>query len=292
MLKELVSGVEAVNSRDPDEMLLLNLLYAPRRSRLHSVLKTLVRIENAGQILAWTKVSGVAHIGGQTPHTGCPNLDLVEIPRLKLTFTARLDDAGDLRLFSLDHGNLFISNERNPLTTTMLAGLPHSLLLSTLQGEMQVLVPVARPVRPKIGGQAFSTLIVLDRNSYDWNSALSQKFFLYPVHVSLSFLMTKGLDTALYLMLCRFLNRDYQTTFQLADSIATDNDFSEEGANTFNSLALAGDDFHPDAHAIRLKTSLMTVDSGVQAPWDITIQLAKHCLKIDRVSAIMHTVVV
>lgn len=42
-----------------NDMLLLNLLYAPRRSRLHSLLKVLVRIENAGYICAWTKASGV-----------------------------------------------------------------------------------------------------------------------------------------------------------------------------------------------------------------------------------------
>lgn len=140
------------------------------------------------------------------------------------------------------------------------------------------------PVRPPIGGQPFSTLLVLDRNNTSWNVALSQKYFLYPVHVSCAFLMTKGLDTALYLMLYRFLNRAYEATFTLTDSIATDTAFSQEGQNTFNALAGANDDWHPDAHAIRLKTSLMTVDSGVLAPWDITIQLARHCVKLDRVS--------
>ena len=97
--------------------------------------------------------------------------------------------------------------------------------------------------------------------------------------------MTMGLDTTLYLMLCRFLNRDYETVFRLADSIATDTKFSAEGTNFFGALKLANDDWHPDAHAIRLKTSLMTVDSGVKAPWDITIQLARHSVKLDRVSA-------
>ena len=46
-----------VKQLDADDMFLLNLLYAPRRSRLHSMMKVLVRIEIAGQILAWTKAS-------------------------------------------------------------------------------------------------------------------------------------------------------------------------------------------------------------------------------------------
>ena len=42
-----------------DDMILLNLLYAPRRSRLHSIMKVLVRIENMSHICAWTKASKV-----------------------------------------------------------------------------------------------------------------------------------------------------------------------------------------------------------------------------------------
>ena len=38
------------------DMVLLNLLYAPRRSRLFSLMKTLSRIENASYICAWTKI--------------------------------------------------------------------------------------------------------------------------------------------------------------------------------------------------------------------------------------------
>ena len=44
---------------DAEDMVLLNLLYAPRRSRLHSILKVLTRIETAGHILAWTKASAL-----------------------------------------------------------------------------------------------------------------------------------------------------------------------------------------------------------------------------------------
>lgn len=285
-LQEVIGYIDCNDqAAGSDDMVLLNLLYAPYTSRLSSLMHTLVRIENVGQICAWTKVSNISRLGGHTPMLGCPPIDLVELPRLKLAFTARLDDMGQLRLFSVDHADLFISNERNHLTTAMLDGLPHSLVMSTLQGEMQVLLPVVKPVRPSIKGEPFSTSIVLDRNDKSWNLALSQRYFLYPVHVSLAFLMTKGFDTALYLMLCRFLHRDYEAVFRLVDSIATDSKLSLEGSNTFKALSLTNDDWHPDAHAIRLKISLVTLNSDAEAPWDITTQAARHALKLDRVSA-------
>ena len=61
---ELVSSgsIEVVDTQrvkqvDRDDMILLNLLYAPRRSRLFSLMKVLTRIENVGHICAWTKAS-------------------------------------------------------------------------------------------------------------------------------------------------------------------------------------------------------------------------------------------
>ena len=58
----------------------------------------------------------------------------------KLTFQARRVGAV-VRLFSVDHADLYITNERNQMTTELLAGMPHSLLLSNSNGEMSVLVP-------------------------------------------------------------------------------------------------------------------------------------------------------
>lgn len=79
-----------------DAHILLNLLYAPRRSRLHSMAETLSRIEDLSHILAWSKwppqESAEQQRGAATPPfvappfgggcaVGCPNIDLVELPR-------------------------------------------------------------------------------------------------------------------------------------------------------------------------------------------------------------------
>jgi hypothetical protein len=170
------------------------------------------------------------------PEEGCPPIDLVELPRLKLAFSARKDHMGIERLYSVDHADLFISNERSASTSEMLKGIPHSLLLSNVRGELQVLVPVVAPHRPTVASEPFSTELVLDRNDNKWNRVLSQRYFMYPVHVSLSFLLTKGLYSALYLMLLRLLHRDYEEVYRLADSIATDTKLSKEGTNIFNAF--------------------------------------------------------
>lgn len=44
---------------DSEDFVLCNLLYAPRRSRLHSIAKVLTRIENLGHICAWTRAANV-----------------------------------------------------------------------------------------------------------------------------------------------------------------------------------------------------------------------------------------
>eukprot|EP00603_Paraphysomonas_imperforata_P014039 CAMPEP_0114478766 /NCGR_PEP_ID=MMETSP0104-20121206/16170_1 /TAXON_ID=37642 ORGANISM="Paraphysomonas imperforata, Strain PA2" /NCGR_SAMPLE_ID=MMETSP0104 /ASSEMBLY_ACC=CAM_ASM_000202 /LENGTH=200 /DNA_ID=CAMNT_0001653999 /DNA_START=121 /DNA_END=721 /DNA_ORIENTATION=+ len=164
------------------------------------------------------------------------------------------------------------------MTSEMLAGIPHSLLLSNVRGETKVLVPVIPPYRPRITNAPFSTFIVLNRKEIP----LSERFFLYPVHVSLSFLLTKGLNSAVYLMLLRFLHRDYSTVFRLADSIATDTVLI---LKIFKGFARTNDDWHPDAHACRLKISLVTIDSGSESPWDLTVECARHIIKLDSISS-------
>lgn len=272
-----------IKKADSEDLVMLNLLYAPRSSRLHSILKVLSRIETAGYIIAWTKASNCSmQLKPTLLEYGCPPIDLVELPRLKLSFVGRFDHLNEYRLYSVDHVDLFISNERNATYNKMLIGIPHSIILSNVRGEAQILVPVLPAVRPSIGDEPFSTFIVLSRNKLE---TLAERFFLYPVHISFSFLLTKGVNSALYLMLLRFLHRDYAEVFRLADSIATDTVFNNEGLSIFQNFGAVNNDFHPDAHACRLKISLVTIDAGMTLPWELTLQSSYHILKLDSVSS-------
>ena len=118
------------------------------------------------------------------------DLRIVSLPRLKLTFQARRDQvSGAVRLFSIDHADLFITNERNN-ASALLEGIPHSLLLSNSNGEVSVLVPAWPPCRPIIKAVPFSTELVLDRSDHMWLRQLEHPYYVYPVHVSLSFMCT------------------------------------------------------------------------------------------------------
>lgn len=147
--------------------------------------------------------------------------------------------------------------------------------------SFQVLAPVVKIARPLIYSEPFSTFIVLNY----LEMPLSERFFLYPIHISLSFLLTKGLNSALYLILMRLLHRDYTTVFRLADSIATDTSFNTEGLEIFKNFIQANGDWHPDAHACRLKISLVTIDSGTASPWNLTVECAKYITKLEFLSS-------
>ena len=167
------------------------------------------------------------------------NIDLIELPRLKMAFRAQVDGKGVTRLYSIDHVNLFVTNKRSDLTTSLIRGIPHSLLLSDQNEEILILVPSIHPRRPFIGSAPFSTELVLDRTDKEWDDSLDTKYYIYPVHISLSFMFTPTLASALYLLLLRFFHRDYDQVFQLVNAIGTDTAFSAEEDHIFTALGEA-----------------------------------------------------
>ncbi len=137
------------------------------------------------------------------------------------------------------------------------------------------------PCRVEIQNEPFSTFTMFDRKKIP----ASESYFLYPIHMSSSFLICKGLNSALYLMLLRFIRREYADVFRLCDSVATDTNFTDEGLVIYNSFAYAADDWHPDAHACRMKISLLTRESGAAPSWDLALECAWLASKLDCVSS-------
>jgi hypothetical protein len=54
----------------------------------------------------------------------------------------------------------------------------------------------------------------------------------------------------------------------------------------FTSLVRLNGDNHPDAHACRLKIALVTFDSPVICPFDLTVQMSRYIIKLGHVSAV------
>ena len=78
--------------------------------------------------------------------------------------------------------------------------------------------------------------------------------------------------SALYLLLLRYLNRSYKSVAHLVDTVSSDTDLSVEENNSlqFMTNSKNSHDAHPDAHACRLKISLVMLDSPVSLPWDLS----------------------
>jgi hypothetical protein len=266
---------------EEQELVLLDLLHAPAGSYLHSLADVMVRVENLSHVLAWARFDESADLG-RADALSQSSLHIVSLPRLKLTFQAR--QVGDsVRLYSVDHADLFITNERDE-TASLLAGLSHSLLLSSSNGEMSVLVPAWKPVRPTIEAVPFSTELVLDRADAEWLENSEHPYYVYPVHVSLSFLYSTTLASALYLLLLRYLARLYTSVVQLVDTVSSDTQLTDEESQILVRLGSTPDE-HPDAHACRLRISLVLLDSPVTLTWDLSRQMAKYIVKMPHVSA-------
>ena len=266
-----------VNSADA----LLNLTYAPRGSKLYEIASVLSRLENFSHIAAWTSLKRC----NEVKPGECPDVEFVELPRLKLAFKEHKDHKGLPQLYSLDHADLYICNEASTQIDDLLRGLPHSLVMRNTQGEKFILVSTAKLVRPRIMSSPFTTRLVLDRNDTMWTDMMGTGYYVYPVHVSLSFMITTGLNSALYLLLARFLARDYVAVTGLTESVATDVAFSDEERTVLHALDCASEDKHPDAHACRLRISLVLSGSGVRVPWNVTHEMAGYITKLSHVSA-------
>lgn len=74
---------------------------------------------------------------------------------------------------------------------------------------------------------------------------------------------------------------------QLIDTVASDTDLTLEENNSlqFMTSPKVSSDHHPDAHACRLKISLVMLDSPVSLPWDLTSEMAAYVRKLLHVSA-------
>ena len=84
---------------------LLNQLLAPSGSPLRRLSRLLARLDDMSHTLVWSS-SPAVH-----PGAACA-IELIELPRLHLTFRARRHD-GEIRLFCEQHEGLFISNKRS-----------------------------------------------------------------------------------------------------------------------------------------------------------------------------------
>lgn len=91
----------------------------------------------------------------------------------------------------------------------------------------------------------------------------------------------------MYLMVMYFITGSYRDVFKMVESCVSE-DLSAEEQQIFNQLEFLGNDFHPDAHACRLKLSAVTVGLGedsMKCPWSVQDEMKEYVLKHAHVSS-------
>ena len=255
---------------------LLNPLFAAPSSKLREMARCLVRLETLSHVLFWKKITKLSP-------DDFNQVDLVELPRLQLTLTER-----NGFLFSIDHSDLRVCSEayllQRPEVVKLCQGIPHSLVMVNSNEEPHVLIPLVRVVRPAIGSSPLTTELVLDR--VNWGG-LATKYLLLPVHISLSFLQTPSLASALYLLNLRFVNRDYGDCMRLVSSVGTDTMLTKEEESVIRSISAVKDD-HPNAHSLRLHLTLALMDAPdivkTLLTWDVPDQQYLYMNKLSYVA--------
>lgn len=322
-------GHDDVIDTSEDVLTLLDLLHGPGAntvSPLRALCELMLRLDSLPWCLCWTKqrVAGTDPTGTVSEATEAErkaaarhgfSIDLVELPRLGLSFCAEEEEIIDrgvssggsvermtkvTRLYSVDHDGLFVSNEAttDESTQQLLRGLPHAVVLErNTDGSLFILLPAG--AKPEVtwdlgsGGLA-SCNLELDRTDSEWlNNLGDARHYLYPVHLSRCFLFTPTLASGMYLLLLRWIDGQYGEVFQLADFCVTDTPLKPDEEQIFAQLIeIGGADPHSDAVACRVK--MILVFSGTPMAtlreemggdqWDPTTQMQAYLSRISHVS--------
>jgi len=277
-----VSLTKSPKSRESNEKeVLLNALQAPSGSALWSLIRTISRVEHASHVLVW----------GVPAESSEHRITRVELTRLKASFSVRkhtgLDDTRRMLLFSDDLPGFYIIdfNELPVQAKELVQGVPQLLILCSLQNEWLVMVPNTKAVRPQVGPRPFSCEIVFDHDDAKWKEHSEVEYFTYQLHPSGLSLVPKGLASGFYLLVLKFLGRDYHQACAMVSSISTDAALSKQEEQVLALLSQTASDQHPDALACRVKIELALVDCPINLPWDIRQVAGLYFTKLRHVSA-------
>jgi hypothetical protein len=189
----------------------------------------------------------------------------VELPRLQTSFELRGDSSP--KLYSLDHDGLFISPDPDSVSSHTV-GLPHAMVLENRAGTKHIMVPNYGIQRVEVKACPFTTEVVFDR-SRNWSEEVKKRFYVFDVHLSNAFVITPSLASSFYLVVVKLFAREYCGAARLISTCATDMKFTQEERWIMGLVLGTEKDMHPDAHACRLRLSLVCKDSDEKIPWDV-----------------------
>ena len=90
-------------------------------AQLHALVRMILRLDSMSSVIAWSMTS---------PEDGPTTIDVVEFPRLRLTFEKRVSNKGVVRYFCVEQSGLYLSGYKESLGfLDLLYDLPHAVLL-------------------------------------------------------------------------------------------------------------------------------------------------------------------
>ena len=244
--------------------LLLNLQAARAGGAIHRLTRHVRRLDALSNVLLWSPSRG--RVGDEVA------LGRLELPRLRLRFDAKAseEDAGRIKLASLNYSGMFLAEEPSgdALLKARLAPIPHALVLTNAKRERSLLVPNFGVERIAVKNAPFGSMLTLDRGR-SWWEHVNVRYFLYSASVvdPLSADLSPSLAASLYLVLLRMMFRDYDGAVQHLNMCYTDLPLTDEQRWIALQLLLhsylPNKDFHPGAHALRLRVALFLLNCDV-----------------------------
>lgn len=235
-------------------------------SSLHALIRMMLRLDSLSSILAWSL---------SDPSEGPVTVDLIELPRLRLTFEKRQGSKGLIRYFCIEHSGLYLAGFKESLGFhTLLYDLPHSVLLSNDDADYFVMLSgTNKPVEFRTSDVPPSSILTVTKSDDAWvEKSAESAYFVYPVHSSGCFMSSKSVSSTLYLLLFRLLMKNYSEAFKLIESCVCDRPMTAQEQQIYSAISECKYDVHPDANACRLKLYIVTYGCADVMPYRFSIE--------------------
>ena len=278
--------------------MLLSVEFTGESKTLHAFFRVLLRLEPMSHILAWSKTN--------PSKSTAFSVDTVELPRLRLTFEKKVLPDGTVRYICLEQSGQFVSAYTDDLKIEhVLHGLPNTILLSNEDKEYSVIIPsTIKPILMTSQTSKYTYKMIPTMTDKEWLSHVGEAtYFLYPIHSSGCFMLSRSIGSTLYLLVLRMMTRKYKEAFSLIESCVCDRNLTPQEKQIYKLLGEIKDDLHVDAIACRLKLFFVTYGCSDIMPYPFFVEddisyyvkyycyLSSHCrLTVDEEIFIMSMV--
>jgi hypothetical protein len=251
---------------------------------LHALVRMMLRLDYLANILAWSRSDPTASASTDI------SIDVIELPRLRLTFEKKIDGGGKVRYMCVEQSGMFLAGYRPELPfADLLDGLPRAVLLANADHEYYVLMPAtAKPAFKEQPTSPPTYVLVTSLTNQKWLENTGESaYFIYPIHSSGSFLYSRSVASSLYLLVLRLMGRRYRDAFRLIESCVCDSAMTPQEQQIFEVMTFIKEDLHPDANACRLKLYFVTYGCAdiMPYPHNMSQELLAYISKIKLVSS-------